>query len=268
MGLKIGFIGAGNMGGALACAAAKGGYDVLISDKDDDKAKQLADKISATVSDNLTVAAKCDYIFFGVKPQFMSDMICEIRDTLTERKDKFVIVSMAAGVSTETIENELKAKLPVIRIMPNMAAAVGQGTILCAKGTAVTNSKVTTLSEILCKAGIFDVIPESLIDAGCALSGSGPAYVYMFIEAMADGGVKCGLPRDKAILYAANTVLGAARTVLETGSHPAALKDGVCSPAGTTVAGVAALEERAFRGAVIDAVVAGFNRAVEIGKKK
>ncbi len=124
------------------------------------------------------------------------------------------------------------------------------------------------MSEILCKAGIFDVIPESFIDAGCALSGSGPAYVYMFIEAMADGGVKCGLPRDKAILYAANTVLGAAKTVLETGSHPAALKDGVCSPAGTTVAGVAALEERAFRGAVIDAVVAGFNRAVEIGKKK
>ncbi len=268
MGLKIGFIGAGNMGGALACAAAKGGYDVLISDKDTAKAKQLADKISATATDNLTVAKQCDYIFFGVKPQFMNSMIDEIREDLVARNDRFVIVSMAAGTGIKTIENNLNATLPVIRIMPNMAAAVGQGTVLCAKGAAVTDDEVKTLSEILGKAGIFDVIPESLIDAGCALSGSGPAYVYMFIEAMADGGVKCGLSRDKALLYAANTVLGAAKTVLETGTHPAALKDGVCSPAGTTVAGVTALEERAFRGAVIDAVAAGFNRAVEIGENK
>lgn len=268
MGLKIGFIGAGNMGGALAGAAAKGGYDVFVSDKDSAKSESLAEKISVTATDNLTLAAQCDYIFFGVKPQFMSSMIDEIREVLVSRGDRFVIVSMAAGVSTETIENELNAKLPVIRIMPNMAAAVGQGTVLCAKGAAVTDDEVTALSEILGKAGIFDVIPESLIDAGCALSGSGPAYVYMFIEAMADGGVKCGLSRDKALLYAANTVLGAAKTVLDTGVHPASLKDGVCSPAGTTIAGVATLEDHGFRGAVIDAVTAGYDRAAELGKKK
>ena len=150
--------------------------------------------------------------------------------------------------------------------MPNTPAAIGQGMILYTANDLVTEADEADFLNLMKEAGAFDRLPEQLIDAGSALSGCGPAFVYLFIEALADGGVKCGLPRDKALCYAAQTVSGAAQMVLTDGRHPGALKDAVCSPGGSTIEGVHALEDGAFRGAVMDAVAAAFKRTKELGK--
>ncbi len=264
----LGIIGVGNMGGALAAAAAKSGCKLAVSDKMADKAEKLAQNLGCSAVSNAEIAANCKYILLGVKPQFLSDTIAEISDILKSRADRFVVASMAAGVNTKTLANMLGFSCPIIRIMPNMPVSVGKGTVLCSQNELVEADEVDEFCGILAHAGIVDKISEQLIDAGCAVSGSGPAYVYMFIEALADGAVECGLPRDKALKYAASTVLGAAKAVLETGKHPGLLKDEVCSPGGTTIAGVHALENGAFRASAADAVTAGYKKAVELSKNK
>ncbi len=260
-----GFIGCGNMGGILASRAAEVfGEHVLICDHNTEKTQKITAKYGATMSDMDEIAKKCNYIFLGVKPQALPSLLTALTPTLQNRNEHCVLISMAAGICIQKI-NEYAPNFPVIRIMPNTPAAIGEGLILYCYNDYVTNEDITGFLALLQSAGTLDAIDEKLIDAASALSGCGPAFVYMFIEALADGAVKCGLPRDKATAYAARTVLGAGKTALATEAHPGVLKDAVCSPGGSTIAGVSALEENAFRGAVISAVEAAYKRTKELG---
>lgn len=253
------------MGGALAKAAAKTSHEIFLSDKSAQKAEALAAEIGAKAV-SVAEAALCDYVFLGVKPQVLAQALQELAPVLQLRKTPGVLVSMAAGVSMADIRTMLGFSYPLIRIMPNTPVAVGSGVILYDATEDVSMPQVAGFVDILAQAGLLNRLPEGLIDAGSAVSGCGPAFAAMFMEALADGGVKCGLPRDKAMTYAAQMVLGTAKLLLETGQHPGQLKDAVCSPGGSTIAGVDALEASAFRGAVMDAVVAAFERTKELGK--
>ncbi len=260
--LKFGFIGTGNMGSALVRALRKTvpGHEVLLSNRTALKAQTLAKEFNCRAADNKAVASEAQYIFLGVKPQMMKDMLDGIADTLAARKDRFVLVTMAAGLKMDSINDMLGAKYPIIRIMPNTPVAIGEGVVPYAVSDDVFMDEITDFANCMRNVGILDRVDESLIDAASALSGCGPAFVYMFANALADGAVECGLPRDKAARYAAQTVLGAARLILDSEKHPEQLKDEVCSPGGTTIAGVHALENAGFRGAVMDAVKAAFDK--------
>ncbi len=260
-----GFIGTGNMGGALAAAACKNDRSILLADRDSEKAAALAAQCGCAAGETEAVVCDCRFVFLGVKPQVLGLVLRDIAPALKQRND-IVLVSMAAGVTTESIAAYLGFDCPVIRIMPNTPAAIGEGMILYTTNGLVSETDEADFLTLMSAAGAFDRLPESLIDAGSALSGCGPAFVYLFIEALADGGVECGLPRDKALRYAAQTVSGAAQMVLTDGRHPGVLKDAVCSPGGSTIAGVHALEDGAFRGAVMGAVDAAFTRTKELGK--
>lgn len=265
--IKVGFIGAGNMGSALAKASVKNtDTSVYLYDKDEDKAKKIADEIGAEFKSNEYIANECDYIFLAVKPNIIKAVAEEISKTVAKRNN-FAIVSMAAGVCIEAIENAFSSsELPVIRIMPNTPVGVGKGMTLWCKNGNVTDKVSVEFEKIMKHSGRVDAIPEKLIDAASAVSGCGPAFVYMFIEALADGGVECGLPRDKALIYACETLIGAAETVKESGKHPEELKDAVCSPGGSTIAGVHALEEGAFRASAANAVRAAYQKTLTLGK--
>lgn len=264
----FGFIGTGNMGGALAEAACvkTAPASILLSDGSREKAARMAEKLGCFSAGAKEVAEQCRYIFLGVKPQIMATLLAEIAPVLSARRDRFLLVSMAAGVSTDKIRGMTLSDCPIIRIMPNTSVTVGEGMILYTATENVTEGEITEFKDLMSGAGRFDPLPESLIDAGSAVSGCGPAYIYLLIEALADGGVACGLPRDKAMAYAAQTALGAAKAVLETGIHPGELKDRVCSPGGSTIAGVLALEAGGFRAAAAQAVIAAYKRTVELGK--
>lgn len=263
---RIGFLGCGNMGSALARAAAKKAGDLLLADHAQEKARALAAELGGAAADNGQVARQCDLIFLGVKPQMMAGLLSELGPVLRERSDRFVLVTMAAGLSIAAIRQMAGADWPVIRIMPNTPASIGEGMILyCAEGA--TEEEVSAFTGLMQGAGSLDPLPEGLIDAGSAVSGCGPAFVYPFIEALADGAVACGLPRDKAQHYAAQTLMGAAKLVLESGSHPGALKDAVCSPGGSTIQGVRALEQSGFRSAVMEAVIAAYQKTLDLGKQ-
>ncbi len=263
-----GFIGTGNMGGALAMAVSKAGGDrrLLLSNRTPEKAAALGTKTGGEVTDNQTCAAKADYLFLGVKPQMMAGMLSGIAPILAARKEKgerVVLVSMAAGLTMETICKMAGGNYPVIRIMPNTPASIGKGMTLYT-GKDVTEGEWDEFLSAMQPSGRLEQLPESLIDAGSAVSGCGPAYVYMFIEALADGGVECGLPRAKAVQLAAQMVAGAAELVLRSGEHPGSLKDAVCSPGGTTIAGVHALEKGGFRALGMDAVQAAYDKTMAL----
>ncbi|MGN0493231.1 MAG: pyrroline-5-carboxylate reductase [Acutalibacteraceae bacterium] len=264
--VKFGFIGTGNMGAALARALRKTvpGHEVVLSDRTAQKAQTLAAELNCRAADNKTVARDAKFIFLGVKPQMMQDMLDGIKETLSARTDRFVLVTMAAGIQIETINEMLAAKYPVIRIMPNTPVAIGEGVVLYSASEDVFMDEITDFSNCMRNVGILDRLDEHLIDAACAVSGCGPAFVYMFAQALADGAVECGLPRDKAARYAAQTLIGSARLILESEKHPEQLKDEVCSPGGTTIAGVHALENDGFRGAVMDAVKAAFDKTKKL----
>ena len=261
-----GFIGTGNMGGALAAAACKTDANVLLADHDITKAEALAKQCGCSFGDNAAVAENCRYIFLGVKPQILGAVLAELKPLLAKREERFVLVSMAAGVAIEKIENLLGAAYPVIRIMPNTPCTVGMGVIEYAAWNTSGEKKAAFVSAFSA-AGLLDEIPESKIDAASALSGCGPAFVYLFAEALADGAVACGLPREKALLYAAQTLAGAAEMLLTTGEHPGTLKDAVCSPGGSTIEGVRALEDGAFRATAMQAVIASYEKTLKLGKK-
>ncbi len=262
--MKIGFIGCGNMGSALARAAAEsiGGKKIFLADHDADKVESLASKINSQAVSNTDIIKNCKYIFLGVKPQMLSDLFDEITPLLKSRTDEFILVTMAAGTSIEKIINLSDTECPVIRIMPNTPASIGKGVILYCLHNA--DKYESEFAEIMKFSGVLDPIPENLIDAASCISGCGPAWVYMFIEALADGGVSCGLPRDKAVRYACDTLIGASELAKKSGKHCGQLKDEVCSPAGTTIAGVMSLEDNAFRSAVSGAVKAAFKRTLEL----
>ena len=261
----LGFIGFGNMGGALVRAAAKsiGGERIAVCDYDSKKAAALATACGVTALDIAQIATDCQFVVLGVKPQNMQETLAPITKILSGRND-VVLITMAAGLSIAAIRSFAGANLPTVRIMPNTPAMLGEGMILYTTADVSAADKQTFLQSFKA-AGKFDEIPEEKIDAASALSGCGPAYVYAFAEALADGAVECGVPRDKAALYAAQTLLGAAKMLLEFG-HPADLKDAVCSPGGTTIAGVHALENGGFRGATMDAVMAAYKRTLELKK--
>lgn len=265
--MRYGFIGCGNMGGAVARAVCKGAgvKNVLLANRTPAKAKALAAELGCSVGDNEKVAEGCHFLFLGVKPQVMPSMLAQIAPVLAGRKDAFVLVTMAAGLSMARIRELAGGDYPIIRIMPNTPAAVGAGMVqYCSLD--VCDADLQEFLTAMKPAGLLDAIDEKLIDAASCVSGCGPAWAYQFIEALADGGVASGLPRAKAQMYAAQMLLGSARLVLESGQHPGALKDAVCSPGGSTIQGVRVLEERAFRGAVTDAVLAAYDKTCEMGK--
>ena len=260
--MKYGFIGCGNMGGALARALTKTTKDVIISDPSD-FARELAAQMDCEYGSNLE-AAGSDRVFLAVKPNILEGVLASLRPVL--KSNKPLLISMAAGVAIGQIEAWAGTELPVIRIMPNTPAAVGRGMITYCCNDLVDEDTLEDFLTDMCMAGHFDRLSEKLMEAATAVAGCGPAYLYMMIEAMADGGVACGLPRDKAQLYAAMTVAGAAEMVLKSGQHPGVLKDAVCSPGGSTIAGVRTLEEHGFRGAVMDCVMDAYERTRQLGK--
>ncbi len=264
--VSIGFIGVGNMGGALASAAAKNTDNViLINDSDSAKVKSVADKLSAKAASIEEICSSTKYIFIGVKPQVISGVLMEMSEYLKNRSDRYIIVSMAAGVSTGKLGDMMGYSAPIIRIMPNLPVSVGEGMILYTANKSVQPEEVDELISAMKFSGIWDFTEESFIDAASALSGCGPAFVFMFLEALADGGVDCGLTRDKALKLAAQTLKGSA-IMVQQGGHPGQLKDSVCSPAGSTIEGVKSLESAGFKETVINAVEKSFKRTKELGK--
>lgn len=257
------------MGGALAGAVAKtvSGNELLFCDASLEKAQMLASTFGAEATADATrVAAECSYIFLGVKPQGFDGLFEGIAPILGARTDRFVLISMAAGVSISCVEALAGCACPIIRIMPNTPVSVGEGMILYANNKQVTDEELAVFTNALEAAGCLDAIAEEKIDAASALSGCGPAFVYLLAEALADAGVECGLARDKALLYASQTLKGAAELLLTTKKHPGELKDAVCSPGGTTIAGVHALEDCGFRAAAMNAVTAAYERTLELKK--
>ncbi|MBE6552973.1 MAG: pyrroline-5-carboxylate reductase [Ruminococcaceae bacterium] len=265
---KFGFIGCGNMGGALASAVAKtvGGANILLCDRFSEKVESLAMSTGARASSVAEIAETCDFIFLGVKPQGFESLFTELSPCLRTRGTPFVLVSMAAGISIGAVEKMADMQVSVIRIMPNTPVSVGEGMILYCANDRVSEDQIATFCTALSKAGTLDAIPEDKIDAASALSGCGPAFVYLFAEALADGAVSCGLARDKANLYAAQTLVGAAELLLQSGRHAGELKDAVCSPGGTTIAGVRALEQGGFRASAMNAVIAAYEKTLMLKK--
>lgn len=261
--MKYGFIGCGNMGGAIARALSLKTKDILIADRSG-KAKALASELGCTYSDIQTIAAECDRIFLAVKPHMMKDVLAGLQTPLHTRKP--LLITMAAGLTIAQIEEFVGVQLPVIRIMPNTPVALGKGVTQYCCNDLVDPAIVSDWLEDMCHCGVVDQLEERLIDAASALSGSGPAYMYVFLEALADGAVACGIPRAKAMEYAAMTMVGAGEMYLATRQHPGALKDAVCSPGGSTLAGLRALEQHGFRAAAIDCVHATYNKNKELGK--
>ncbi len=264
-GKKVAFLGAGKMGGIILQALLKSG---LLSTKSTcatvahaERAKALAAKLKVKVGTNNVEAAKgADIIVIGVKPQVVEDVVREISSHITPKQ---VIISVAASVPTSMIEKNLP-NVPVIRAMPNTPCLLGAGM------TAICKGKYATADDVAMTCAMFDVVGRTVVvdekhmDAVTALSASGPAYIYIILESLAEAGVKVGLPRDIATLLAAQTTLGAARVVLETGDHPALLKDAVTTPAGCTIDAIMELEEGKLRVTLIKAVVKAAQRAKEL----
>ena len=253
------------MGSAL-CSAIKtvDGTELYVSDTNQKKLEEVCAMLGAKPSCNSAIASECSFIFLAVKPNVVPLVANEIK---AEVSPSAVIVSMAAGVSTASLCSYFGDDKKIIRIMPNTPVALGKGVVLYCTNGNVTNGDEASFIEIMNAVGTLDKLNESLIDAASAVSGCGPAFVYMFIEALADGGVACGLPRDKAMLYACETLKGAAEMVLATKKHPGQLKDEVCSPGGSTIEGVHALEDGAFRSTAAEAVIAAYEKTKLLGKK-
>ncbi|MCR5288711.1 MAG: pyrroline-5-carboxylate reductase [Treponema sp.] len=262
--VTVGFIGCGSMGGALVRSFAKSipSNHIFVSASHFEHAHKIAQKTGCNACKTNTEVACCDIVFLAVKPAIIRQVITEIHDSL---KSSTTVVSMAAGITLDILTSLLPNN-QVIRIMPNMPAAISQAmTALCCKDS-VSKDTVKNISELLTSAGLVEQVPEKLMDCVTAVSGSGPAFVFMFIEAMADAAVRFGMPRKQAYVYAAQTVLGSAAMVLSDERCPGTLKDAVCSPAGTTIEGVAALERTGLRNAVIEAVTAAYNKSVNMSK--
>lgn len=261
--MKYGFIGCGNMGGALAKALRKATDSIYLSDPSP-AAQSLAQELGCALVSNESAVQSCDRLFLAVKPQVMAAVLAPLMPLLQEKKP--LLITIAAGLEISKIEAFAGGNLPVIRIMPNTPVAVGKGMITYCANDLVSQEDLLDFLHDMRHAGIMDALPEKLIDAASALAGCGPAFMYMFAEALADGAVACGLPRQNAIFYAAATMAGAAQMVMESDLHPGALKDAVCSPGGSTIEGVKVLEDGKFRGTVMDCIVAAYKRSQELGK--
>lgn len=264
--MKIGFIGLGNMAkailGGLLQKQMADKEDIIGAEKLDAVRSQAEEAFGIKVTaENAKAAAESDFLFLAVKPQFLSGVLDEIKDSL---KENTVIISIAAGKTLEFLEKGLGQNKKIIRCMPNTPALVGEGCTGVCHNQNVTPEELKQVVTLLKSFGRASVVTENLMDAVVGVSGSSPAYVFLFIEAMADGAVAAGMPRQQAYEFAAQAVLGSAKMVLETGKHPGELKDMVCSPAGTTIEAVKVLEEKGFRGAVMDAMEACIKRNREL----
>lgn len=250
---SLGFIGAGNMASAIIKGAVQKGIvdaqSIYVFDVDKTKTDYLRDTLGVMPTDAISsLCLSADIIFLAVKPNVMMSVLSEIKPFTKP------IVSIAAGWSANMIKGIVGPDKKVLRLMPNTPLMVGEGMSVFEEPTNFSDEHRYFVETIFSAMGEIEHAPYKTMDAVTAVSGSGPAYVYMFIEALSDAGVLCGLPRDKALKLAAQTVLGAAKTVLETGKHPGELKDAVCSPGGTTIEAVKELEINGFRGAIISAV--------------
>jgi pyrroline-5-carboxylate reductase len=266
--LKIGFLGAGKMAGALASgflnAKLVKANQILAADPFDAARKQFAAATGAkTTATNLEIVRAANILFLSTKPDAVSAVLAEISGAFT---GKHLLISIAAGVTIHKLENGLPANSRVIRVMPNTPALAGAGASGYALGRHATAADGELAGKLLSAVGLALLVKESLLDAVTGLSGSGPAYVYQFIEALSDGGVAAGLPRDIATQLAAQTVLGGAKMVLTTGLHPGALKDQVTSPGGTTIEGVHELEKGKLRATVMNAVRAATEKSKKLGQ--
>ena len=261
--MKYGFIGCGNMGGAIAKALAKTTNDFLITDRSG-KARKLAEDLGCVYGTSTQIAETCQRIFLGVKPQMMAGVLAPLAPVLAQHQP--LLITMAAGLSMEQIQKMAGTDLPIIRIMPNTPVSTGKGVVLYCANALVTPEILADFLADMAPCGWLEPLEERLMDAGSALSGSSPAFVYMFMDALADGAVACGIPRAKALELAAMTVIGAGSLLLETGNHPGALKDAVCSPAGSTIEGVRTLERQGMRSAVTEALCAVCARNGTLGK--
>ncbi len=265
--MNIGFIGAGRIGEALirgVLAANLTGSDrIFASDVDSKHLQMLHSELGINVSvDNIETVDNADAIILAVKPQIIGKVLQSINKKIT---GEHIVISVAAGTPIKTIEENLPDGTHLVRVMPNIACTVRQAISAICAGSNATESDIKTARTIFGSVGRVVAVPESMMDAVTGLSGSGPAFVFQIIEALSDGGVHEGLPRDVAIELAAQTVLGAAAMVLETGEHPGALKDMVTSPAGTTIQGLRALEEHGVRAGMMAAVIAATRRSRELG---
>ncbi len=260
--LKIGIIGSGFMGTSIAKGIHESfpKIDITLSDIDKEKLKIIKNTLGInTSSDNVQTIKESNIIFLAVKPNIIPQVLEEISKSAT--KDK-LIISIAAGVTIETLETDLQNS-PVIRVMPNICAQIQEGALAYATGSKVTKAHGELCDKLLSALGLALKVEEKMLDAVTGLSGSGPAFIFMAIEALSDGGVLCGLPRDISNKLAAQTVLGSAKMYLADNCHAGALKDMVTSPGGTTICGVKALEDKSFRSALMDAV----QKATEQSKK-
>ena len=266
--MTYGFIGTGNMGGALARAAAKaiGGENVLLYNRTVEKAEKVARELGAETASAEDIAARCDYVFLGVKPGQIPALLAALRPVLEGRETPAVVVSMAAGVTLKALRDNAFADCPIIRIMPNTACAVGAGLTLYDANALLTKPQLDAFLADMAASGRLEALPEHLIDAGSAVAGCGGAFACLFMEGLADGAVTCGLPRDKANTFAAQMLLGAARLALESGKPFGQMKDEICSPGGTTIAGVRALEEGGLRAAAMNAVIAAYEKTLQLKK--
>ena len=261
--MKAGFIGGGNMGSAMMRGILAGGKctenEIMASDTLAEKLTDLEKDLGIlTTMDNKIVASFADVLFLAVKPQYYQSVIEEIRDVVTWDK---VVVTIAPGKTLEWLENIFEKPVKIIRTMPNTPAMVGEGMMgMCPNGN-VSKEDIALVRDICSSFAETEIVDEELMDVVTAVSGSSPAYVFLFIEAMADAAVAEGMPRGQAYRFAAQAVLGSAKMVLETGKHPGELKDMVCSPKGTTIEAVRVLEEKGLRSAVFEAVRACVNKS-------
>lgn len=268
-GRRVGFIGAGKMATALAKGLCNSGFttaDRIIGSDVSAEAREhfLAETGGRAIESNVDVVTQSEIVVVAVKPHQVKQVLTELHHHATP---KHLILSIAAGVSLETMLNVLGHHRRLVRVMPNTPCLVGSSASAFCLGGAATPEDGAVVEKLLSSVGIAFALPENLLDAVTGLSGSGPAYVCVIIEALSDGGVRMGLPRDVATKLAAQTVMGSAKLVLETGKHPGALKDAVASPGGTTIAGLHELERGALRAALMNAVEAATTRSRELGRQ-
>ena len=267
--MKTGFIGCGNMGSALAVGICKaiGAKEVAVYDRHMEKLEKISKKTGCAVIDNLEeLCVFSEYIIIAVKPQMFRDVLRDIIP-LIHKNNK--IISIAAGITIKDIQDILRENgkdNSVIRMLPNTPSEVGEGLNIYCMSENCDEKTGEEINHMFSECGLTEEVSEKMVDMASAVSGCTPAFAYMFIDALADGAVRCGVPRDKAIRYAAQAVKGAAEMVLSTGRHPGELKDAVCSPAGSTIVGVATLEDSAFRSAAANAVYNANEKNKSLGK--
>jgi pyrroline-5-carboxylate reductase len=266
---RIGFIGCGKMGQAMITGMLQSSLvkpdQIIGSARSDETLLIIEEKYQINVTNsNQEVANSCDFLFLAVKPHLYSEIIHEIKDHINKET---IVITIAAGIDIAFIENQFGKEIKVVRTMPNTPSLVGEGMSVICVNHLVTDEERDQVLSLYDSFGKSELVDESLMDAIPAISGSSPAYVYMFIEALSDGGVMQGIPRKMAYKLAAQAVLGAAKMVLETDKHPGELKDEVCTPGGVTIEAVSTLEKHHFRGAVLTAMENCTNKARILGKK-